>query len=161
MKISNTNLSELPLQNLVTEARNIVSGNLDLNQEKENLSLILDQVDFILGKYDEIYTRFTEIFVAMGDFDFSKRLPFYEDKDNFINFIVSGINMINEELEANALKKSVFHRILHSLALKDTLLVITNTDGFINFANSGNTSIENFNDTSLYDQGINSLFVNY
>ncbi|MBX9850655.1 MAG: hypothetical protein K2X86_02745 [Cytophagaceae bacterium] len=153
---------DLQLQALLSEAKTLLKEEGDLNKEKkEDLFQILEQVDFLLGKHDDIYNKFSDIFAAMAGFDFSKRLSYYEDGDNFVNFIINGINILNEEFQSDVIKKKILHDLFDSINLKDTLLVITNPEGFIYFANSGNAGLTNFNDKSLADQSINILFSDF
>jgi hypothetical protein len=154
---------EMQLQSLLGEAKVLLKEKGELKEEKkEDLYKILQQVDYLLGKKDDAYEKFSEVFSSMADFDFSKRLSFNEDGgDDFENFIVNGINILNEELESEAVRKKIFHDFFDSLNLKDTLVIITDPYGFISFANSSCNQIQNFNDKALAYQSVNVLFEDF
>jgi hypothetical protein len=151
---------EFQLQTLLSEAKVILNKEGDINSDRENLSQIIDRVDFLLGKHDELYEKFTELFTSMGQFDFSKRLDFVENRE-VINFIISGLNMLNDEYQAHAINKKLLHNFFKSCSIKNVLAVITNSDGFIYFANPGDSQLVGFNDDTLHDQSIHSIFTDF
>lgn len=159
--IESTSASESNLNDLVSEMKQIINQSGDLNIHKDSLTNIIQQVDFLLGKHDDVYNTYIDLFVAMGQLDFSKRLPLYTDGGDFVNFINNGINMLNEEFKANVISKRVFHDFINGVGLNDTLVVVTGSDGFIDFAHSGETRLTDFGDKFLVDQGIQILFEDF
>lgn len=161
MPDSNVIKEQGQVQDLICEVKSIIGKGGDLNLEKENLAALIEQADFLLGKYDEIYDQFIEVFTSMGNFDFSKRLAYVEPGDNFINFIVNGINMVNEELGSSAVHQGVLKSLLNNLTLADSIVLLTDTNGFIRFINSVNCNLPEFSDKLLIGQSINCLFSNF
>jgi hypothetical protein len=154
------NYSETSIHSLLAEAKSILHNKEDINIEKENLTHLIDQADFILEKHDHIYDQFVEVFTSMGQFDFSKRLAHVDNSDNFINFVVNGVNMINEEFEVKALHRNVIQCLLTSLDIKDKLIVITNANGYI-YLTAGALPLAEINTRHLQDQSIRVLFTNH
>lgn len=146
------------INDLVSEMKTIVNQSGDLNDHKENLTQIIQQVDFLLGKHDDVYNQYVDLFVAMGQLNFSKRLPIRKEGDTLINFFNSGINMLNEEFEENLLNKRVLHDFINGIPLENTLIAVTGPDGFIYFAHSTDALLKDFNDKFLINQSIHVLF---
>lgn len=158
MKI--VNHSETSIHSLLAEAKSILHSKEDINIEKENLTYLIDQADFILEKHDHIYDQFVEVFTSMGQFDFSKRLSHVDNSDNFINFVINGVNMVNEEFEAKALHRNVIQCLLSTLDFKDKLIVLTNSNGLI-YLTAGTISNMELNNHYFQNQTIRVLFSNH
>lgn len=155
------NNNQQDLKTIVSEAINL-SKNEDLNIEKEKLAELLHQIDFMIGKYDEYANLMAEVFSTMGDFNFSKRLPYYEKEDGlFANLISRGLNWLNEEYEVAAIHKNVVSTVFDNMEVPNALLIVTEISGTIKVVNSGSTGLSGFDEDTLAGQSIHVLFENY
>lgn len=149
------------VQELIAQAKNILQSSEDPTLKMENLNEIISQVDFLMGKNDRIYGPLGDVFTSMVQMDFTKRVsPNYGDNE-FLQFFISGINMINEELEQVALNKEVLHTLLDGLGVKDSMIVITDSTGNIYFVHPGENGLPDFNEELLYGQKIHVLFEDF
>jgi len=154
------NHSETSIHSLLAEAKSILNNKEDINFEKENLSNLIDQADFILEKHDHIFDQFVDVFTSMGQFDFSKRLNHVDNSDNFINFVINGVNMINEEFEVKAIHRNVIQCLLSTLDIKDKLIVLTNSNGYI-YLSEGSIPLADVKNHYHQDQTIRVLFSDF
>jgi len=144
------------LKKLILEEQNIKPEN------KTKIFEMLQEVDFILGKYDTIYEEMVDVFSSMALHDFSKRLPTdIGFKHDFLSFLTLGINMINEQLAENSLSKQGVHKVIDVLENKDRIVFITGINGKIFFANSSAKDLTDFKEESLIGQKIETIIENY
>ncbi|WMJ74079.1 hypothetical protein RCC89_13025 [Cytophagaceae bacterium ABcell3] len=150
-----------PVSEIVSEMKSILKKEGDLNQEKEHLSRLLEQADFLLHKHDEDYNQFIELFVAMGQFDFSSKLQYLNNGDNFQNFIVTGLNMVNEELKHTIIHPCVINTLLRILKVPNAVIVITDDEGKIKFLNNYIPHLSEAISRSYIGKHISELLANY
>lgn len=145
------------LKTKISEANTLLANN-----DIEGVGKLLREIDFMLGKYDDYINLLTETFTAMTDFDFSKRLPVYDDEDGlFANLMSRGINWMNEEFEAVALHKNVVNTVFDAIQVPNAMLIVTDTYGTIKVVNRGTTELPNFNEEALSGQSINVIFEDF
>ena len=145
------------LKTKVSEANMLLANN-----DIEGVGKLLQEIDFMLGKYDDYINLLTETFTAMTDFDFSKRLPVYKKEDGlFTNLMSRGINWMNEEFETVALHKNVVNTVFDAIQISNAMLIVTDTYGTIKVVNRGTTELPNFNEEALSGQSINVIFEDF
>jgi hypothetical protein len=132
--MSNTsfNSAENQTKCLVRQINRLISNDEGIKPEnKIKMQDLLQQVDFVLGKYSVIYESLTEVLGAMAVHDFSKRiLPIGIDND-FIGFLTLGLNLVNEQLSKISIRKQVVHRVIDVMNVKNLIIIIANTKGEI------------------------------
>lgn len=108
--------------------------------KKEQKQLIIDLCHTMLivdkenrHEFDTLLAELEQVFNAMLQLDFSKRLPFVDTSgpNNFLNFIFTSINLLNEELDKNTLPKELIRKVMTYEA--NSLILITNTQGKVVF----------------------------
>lgn len=82
---------------------------------------------------DERFMALEETLLAYSHGDFSKKLAI-SDKLDTMDSIMSGINMLGEELEETTIKRDFFNSAFHSIT--DSLVVIDNMGSIIDFNES-------------------------
>lgn len=159
----NTIANNKNAQDLLTEVKSIVESDKDLNHEKENLRNMLSQVNFLIGKYDHLFNPFGETFAAMAQMDFTRKIPtdVNNEDDELFDFVATGLNMVNEELEGVAFHKNLLHTILGGIDTQETSVLITDVNGKIYFVNSNSSDLYNFNENTLHGQNIHVVFRNF
>ncbi|MDI1235688.1 MAG: PAS domain-containing protein [bacterium] len=75
-------------------------------------------------EFDERFMQLEDVLLAYSHGDFSKKLPI-SDKLDPIDTVMSGINMLGEELEETTIKRDFFNSAFHSIT--DSLVVINNS----------------------------------
>lgn len=148
------------LTDLLTEVKSIIGSSKDLNSEKENLSQMLSKVHFLIGQHDQLYAPFIELFESMAQLDFTKRLP-TEANNEFFEFITTGINMVNEELEGVVIHKDVLSSVLEGLDIEGATVIITDHKGFISYVRSNAPDLHNFNEGTLIGQRVPVIFKSF
>ena len=162
MKDAIFNSSEKSSQVIIREMKELITSETGISPENRNKMFeLLQQVDFVLGKYDIIYEQLIDVFSAMGTHDFSKRIPNLGVEHDFIKFITLGINMVNEQLKDSSMLKSVANRIVETLNVDNTIVVVTNTNGEIYFVNSKSKQIPDFCIEALDQVKVHSLFADF
>lgn len=146
---------------LLDEVNEILKGSGDLNKEKDRLGTIYEEMMYWENKeneqHEEYYRQISDMLKAMFKLDFSKRLSLGTPK-SLVHFISLGLNMLNEELNAKAFPVKMFRALLEGLDLKkNTLLLVTNTEGFITFIHT-NIDKPHFTEEALLGQSIAVLF---
>lgn len=82
---------------------------------------------------DERFMALEDTLLAYSHGDFTKKLQL-SDKLDTLDSIMSGINMLGEELEETTIKRDFFNQAFHSIT--DSLVVIDNTGVIIDFNES-------------------------
>lgn len=159
MKDSIFNSSEKSSQTIVREMKDLISSEEGIKPESRmKMFELLQQVDFVLGKYDIIYEQLIDVFSAMGMHDFSRRIPNLGVDHDFINFITLGINMVNEQLSDTSILKSVTQRIIETMDVKNLIIIVTDTNGDIFLVNSNSNQIPGLCQEALDKIKVHSIF---
>lgn len=155
--INPANIQEL--QSFVGDIKGVLKSELDLNNEKDSLLKMIEQVDYLVGKHDHYCDEIDAALSSMVEFDFTKRLNCTErDDNNLINVISQGLNMLNEELYERAINKNIIRTLLDSIA--STKLIIV-TDGKNNITFAHGKQLDGFKEDELRGKSISTLFDHY
>ncbi len=118
---------------------------------------------------DERFLQLEDVLLAYSHGDFSKKLTLSEKLDP-LDSIMSGINMLGEELEETTIKRDFFNSAFHSIT--DSLVVINNSGLIIDFNESFsvllelqkediiNRNLTDFLKFKSFDKTIQSLYQN-
>ena len=90
-------------------------------------------LDSINIEMDERFLALEDTLLAYSHGDFTKKLALSENLDT-LDSIMSGINMLGEELEETTIKRDFFNSAFHSIT--DSLVVIDNSGVIIDFNES-------------------------
>jgi hypothetical protein len=153
-------LHDKNLADLLTDVKTIIGNSNDLNHEKDNLNEMLTKVNFLIGRYDQLYAPFIELFESMAQLDFTKRVP-PEANNEFFEFMATGINMVNEELEGVVIHKDVLSSVLEGLDIQGGTVIITDHKGFISYVKSNAPDLHNFNESTLKGQRVPVVFKSF
>lgn len=130
--------------------------------ERDKIGDLLGEINFIFEKKDDFYSQVADVFGAMGDFDFSKRLPVPENEINeYDSTLARGVNWLNEEFATTALHKSIVGTVFETIGIEDAMLVVTDSNGLIKVVNHGRTEFSNFNEAALLGQSVHVLFEDF
>jgi len=121
---------------LLEQVHELLQENDSWNNEQQQLYKIVEEIALLKNKRsaeDVFDEKMEEMANAIAKFDFSKRLPISDSKtESQLDYIAACLNRINEQLEASAIPAN----IIDSLVPTNTALIITNSEGYIRFANT-------------------------
>ena len=146
----------------VRKVNRILDNNDDLNTQKESISMLMKEVEFLLGGQEEkCMEYFSDLIIAMANFDFTKRVKVDESSSALTIFVASALNMLCEEYQHTALQRSVMKSVLYTLVTDIDLLILTDTKGKITMLSQQGNKLSKIDDKILCDYGINVLFENF
>lgn len=163
MKESFINPQEKQAKNILLEIKDIISKEDGLKDEnREKITSLINQVDFVLGKYNQIYEDLVDVFSAMGEHDFTKKLPAqYQEVHDFMDFITLGLNMVNEQLKESVMHKFLVKRIFDAMNLDGIIVLVADLKGTIFFVKNCCKGLDNFSQEALENVGIHTIFEDY
>jgi PAS domain S-box-containing protein len=143
------------IPNTLTDLEKRLSGVQKLLEYDDNNFYYDSMRNFLSLKIDELRTRVNEIdeiILAMGELDFSKRLP-VDEGENILSYFTTTLNILNEELEARIVP---FHfEILQNL---NDLIIVTDASGKVLFANKAFEKNCKIALIEIKDKNISDLF---
>lgn len=140
-KENDTLIAESEAGELLEEAYRILAQKPEWDVEEQQLYEMLEKIILLgtkKGSLRQVFEDIGEITASMMELDFSKRLVVPEglmNGKNLLNYIGLSLNMVNEELEAKAMPKSVSMDILTWVA-GTAVVFATELSGKISFCSN-------------------------
>jgi len=154
--------NETRLQKKMSDLRKMLNEQDGLaGQEKLDIMTRLDEIDFLLNKYDDFFEEFSKIATAMAGADFKQRFAENTKTDEFLATLIGIFNTVMEELEHRAMKKKMVEYTFDLLSLKNTIIIMTDTSGIIEFIHGSAPIYGRFNEQVLVGDKISGLFKDY
>lgn len=166
-KIESKDKFNSPVQELIGEVHDILNDETGIDaNHKLKIKALLDQADFLIGKYDERYEKFDQVLLAMATLDFSKRLSVDSvEEEPFFICLSNALNMLNEEFHHIVMPKNLVDTAFRALRLPDCIVILTDAKGKIKFLSNeleeSKGILSQLSEKVLKDQSINMLFENY
>lgn len=126
---------------LLEEAYRILAQKPEWDVEEQQLYEMLEKIILLgtkKGSLRQVFEDIGEITASMMELDFSKRLNVPEglmNGKNLLNYIGLSLNMVNEELEAKAMPKSVCSDIIATVA-NTAVVFATDVNGKLTFVSN-------------------------
>ncbi|GAL83135.1 hypothetical protein MYP_361 [Sporocytophaga myxococcoides] len=153
-------LDEHLLDNLLKEAYQILNHSTDLNEDREKLTNILNNLVYWTNEQNHLenyFNEFQRMICLMASLDFSGRLSLNPSLKTFQNLISVSLNTLNEELEDKVFPKALVRLTIDKLGLKNTVIIQTNKDGYIKLFHTDRTDL--YPDAELFDNLQISAFI--
>jgi hypothetical protein len=129
-------LDEHLLDNLLKEAYQILNHSTDLNEDREKLTNILNNLVYWTNDQTQLegyFNEFQRVICAMASLDFTGRLSLTPSLKTFQNLISVSLNTLNEELEEKVFPKALVSLMTEQLELKNTIIIQANKNSLIKF----------------------------
>jgi len=148
------------LDNLLKEAYQILNNSTDLNEDREKLTSILNNLVYWTNEQNHLedyFNEFQRVICLMASLDFSGRLSLNPSLKTFQNLISVSLNTLNEELEDKVFPKDLVRRTIDKLGLKNTIIIQADKNGYIKLFHTDR--IDLYPNTETFDNLLISAFV--
>jgi len=156
-----------PVQEIIGEVHDLLNDEIGIDEHhKSRIKSLLNQADFLIGRYDERYEKFDKVLLAMATLDFSHKLAVDNaDEEPFFTCLSNALNMLNEEFYHVVLSKNLVQTAFRTLSLPNSIVIITDAKGKIKFLSNeidpSKGLLASISGKILEDQNINLLFDEY
>ena len=149
------------LQDKISSLKRILEHEKVSALGRKALKNTLDEVDFILSKYDNFFNSYTQTIASIASADFVYKFPEIPHADDFLYTLTSSLNMMLDELKKRAVKKELIHQMHKLMGLENIALIATDVEGKIKYIKGSFDLYPNFNEQVYSGGSIQGIFKDY